>query len=438
MDLQTLFNTLDWRAGLDILLVTVLVYHLLAMLKGTRAAQILIGLVIIFVLYALSSLLQLETINWIVSRVYSSIIIVLIVLFQDDIRRLLTRMGSGPFTSRLESESGLRVIEEVISAAKGLSHDRLGAIVVFERGVNLERLHDYGIRVDSVVSEEILICIFQSFSPLHDGAVIIRNNRLSAASTQLPLSKNPDLTKKLGTRHSASLGISEETDAVAVVISEETGHISIACDGELYRQASPEAARRMLIQLLLPSQKTTRWKILLRKLSRSRGTWPRRKTVSARSGSRTVEGSTAEHDVTVRAGAVARENDVLGASTESLVVRVPLKGGGLDLHQFDSQGVVVSDKRFSVPTGEAAVLADDSVVSSSVDEGREQEDIYKQNQAIRSLSQMGPEDKFIPPSVVPSAPPRDVSIGGVSLNPPIDTTSLEDKDDTKEDERDDK
>lgn len=420
MDLRYLFSQLDWRSLLDILLVTFLVYQVLAMLKGTRAAQILIGLLIIFVVYALSNLLQLETMNWIVNKVYSSLLIVLIILFQDDIRRLLTRMGSGPFSSKLEGESGLRVIDEVISAAKNLSHDRLGAIVVFERGVNLERLHDYGIRVDSQMSEEILICIFQSFSPLHDGAVIVRNNRLSAASTQLPLSKNPDLTKKIGTRHSASLGISEETDAVALVISEETGHISIACDGELYRQASPEAARRMLIQLLLPAQKTARWRLFLRRLSRSRPQWgdPGFKKSSQKS-------ELAKEIVKKeRAGASAHTDATVG----SMAMRLPKKSG-LSVEVMDASRFVISDKHQNEMEVHSVGLFDDSTPNVDVAEHFEtngdDEEVYKQNQALRSLSQLGPEDKFIPPSVPVVAPPRDVSIGGVSINPPIDPDAID-------------
>lgn len=341
MDLSLLLQQLNWRAVLDIVLVAFLLYQVLSILRGSRAVQILIGLLLIFIAYAVSSLLQLDTINWIVSKIYSSLIIVIIVLFQDDIRRLLSRMGRGPFSSRLESESGLRVIEEVVSAAKNLSHDRLGAIVVFERGVSLERLHDYGILVDSIVTEEILICVFQSFSPLHDGAVLIRHNRISAASTHLPLSKNADLTKRLGTRHSASLGISEETDAVALVVSEETGNISVAVDGELYRQPSPEAAKRMLIQLLLPTQKTSRIRGYIQRWLRpkSRMGWGDRKAHMRR---RIKFGLTKMPYANDRGYGPGRPGATHVDIQENFAVRIPNAQGGVDISEISSDGVIIT------------------------------------------------------------------------------------------------
>lgn len=257
---------LTLRNMIDIGIVAVLFYNVIAMLKGTRAAQVVVGLLVIFIAYALSSLLEFETLYWIISKFYASFIIVVIVLFQDDIRRLLTRFGRSPFVVGLEEGSGLSVIEEVVSSAKNLSHERLGAIMVFERGIGLERLYDHAVRLDALVSEQLLLSIFQSFSPLHDGAVIIQKDRILCASAHLPLSKTTpgSLTgKKMGTRHSAATGISEQTDAVVLVVSEETGAISIASNGELFRQQSPEAAKRMLTQLLMPQKRVSRVGLML-------------------------------------------------------------------------------------------------------------------------------------------------------------------------------
>lgn len=245
-------QNLTWRAAADIILVALLFYQVISMLRGTRAAQVLIGMLVIFFAYLISSVLQFETLNWIISKFYSDFIIVVIVLFQDDIRRLLTRFGRGPFISGIDETEGAQVIEEVCKAARTLSHDRIGAIVVFERAIGLDRLYDRSVQLDALPNEHLLLSIFQTFSPLHDGAVIIQKNRLSCASAHLPLSKSSVFSRKLGTRHSAALGISEETDAVVLVVSEETGAISIAHGGRLEKQANPRTAQETLTALLMP------------------------------------------------------------------------------------------------------------------------------------------------------------------------------------------
>lgn len=252
MLIESLKTIFSWKSVIDITLVAALFYQIISMLRGTRAAQVLIGMLVIFVAYVFSNLLQFETLHWIISKFYSSFIMVVIVLFQDDIRRLLSRFGKGPFFTGIEVRSGAIIIEEVVSAAKSLSHERIGALMVFERSIGLDKLYDHSIQLNAIVSEQLLISIFQSFSPLHDGAVIIQKNRISCASAQLPLSKNPLFSKKMGTRHSAAVGISEETDAVVLVVSEETGNISIAWDGNLQKQSSVDATKKMLNVLLLP------------------------------------------------------------------------------------------------------------------------------------------------------------------------------------------
>lgn len=251
-------QNLTLRAAADIILVALLFYQVISMLRGTRAAQVLIGMLVIFFAYLISSVLQFETLNWIISKFYSDFIIVVIVLFQDDIRRLLTRFGRGPFISGIDETEGAQVIEEVCKAARALSHDRIGAIVVFERAVGLDRLYDRSVQLDALPNEHLLLSIFQTFSPLHDGAVIIQKNRLSCASAHLPLSKSSVFSRKLGTRHSAALGISEETDAVVLVVSEETGAISIAHGGRLEKQTNPRTAQESLTALLMPLKEQSR------------------------------------------------------------------------------------------------------------------------------------------------------------------------------------
>lgn len=254
MNFDEILSQFSFRNLIDVLLVAVLIYQAAKLLRSSRAWQVTIGMLMIVFAYWFSGALELETINWVISRFFSYLIIVVIVLFQDDIRRLLTQFGSGQFVSGIEERSGLQVIDEMMAAAQKLSHERLGGLVVFERGIGLERLYFHSVRLESLISEQLLISIFQSFSPLHDGAVIVRRNRIICASAHLPLSKNPRLGKKLGTRHSAAVGISEQSDAVVLVVSEETGGISIAVEGELLRQPSVEAARTRLVEYLLPKR----------------------------------------------------------------------------------------------------------------------------------------------------------------------------------------
>jgi diadenylate cyclase len=449
MALKDILSQITLRNIFDITIVAVLFYQIIAMLKGTRAAQIVVGLLVIFIAYALSSLLEFETLYWIISKFYASFIIVVIVLFQDDIRRLLTRFGKTPFVGGLEEGSGLSVIEEVVSSAKNLSHERLGAIMVFERGIGLERLYDHAVRLDALVSEQLLLSIFQSFSPLHDGAVIIQKNRILCASAHLPLSKttpNALTGKKMGTRHSAATGISEQTDAVVLVVSEETGAISIASNGELYRQQSPEAAKRMLTQLLVPQKRSSRIAVFLENrifyswnvfVLRARafvsgkpykGPERRSRTGSERRNMHTSAWTPNRDTMT----AVERENR-LASNELRMSLRFP--GSVPKRRTFQSTGGVVvlsspeksaaHSKERDVPMSESPMeSADVSVPPQPLSEEPvsiplEAPSVIEQNEAAAALSQFGPEERFVPPEP-PMPPPRDVSIGGVSLNPPVE------------------
>ncbi len=368
-------QNITWRTVADIVLVALLFYQIISMLKGTRAAQIVVGLLVIFFAFLISSLLQFETLNWLISKFYSSFIIVVIVLFQDDIRRLLSRFGRGPFISGIDEREGADVIENVVMAAGSLSHDRIGALVVFERGVGLDKLYDRSVPLDAVVTEQLLQSIFHTFSPLHDGAVIIQKNRVACASAHLPLSKSTSMSRKLGTRHSAALGISEETDAVVLVISEETGSISIAYGGRLEIQSSVTAARERLTGLLLPLG------------DRSEGWLRKSAAADAGASSRSIRTAQAELASTARSDRddvdeSGKENQDTGGTAET-----PFVARQADL----PDGLPISPEAPS----DSFVLQD-----------------------VRKLSKLGADEKFKPP-VLPAAPPGDVNIGGVKVYAPV-------------------
>jgi len=248
---------LDFKDIVEILILTIMIYKLIILLRTTRGTQILLGIFVLAIVWFLALVMGFETIYWIINSLFSAFIILIIVLFQDDIRKLLTTVGSGRFVKNQEEDPSEELIKQVMLAVKGLSHERLGALIVFEGDISIERLYTNGVDLNAKVTEPLLICIFQSFSPLHDGAVIIRQNAIHCASAHLPLTKKARQGKKQGTRHSAALGISEQADVVVLVVSEETGTISIAVDGELFKQPSVEEAQRVLMEYLMPKRKVS-------------------------------------------------------------------------------------------------------------------------------------------------------------------------------------
>uniref|UniRef100_A0A832LVX9 Diadenylate cyclase n=1 Tax=Caldimicrobium thiodismutans TaxID=1653476 RepID=A0A832LVX9_9BACT len=244
--------------ALDILIVGFIIYRILLLIQGTRAFQMLAGLIILLFLYFFSEILQLLTLNWLLQTFLSSILILIIIIFQDDIRRALAQIGTVPFT-KLQAEYSFG-IEEVVKAVSLMAEKKIGALIVFEREISLKDYLEGSIALDSKISEELLLSIFNPKSPLHDGAVIISEGKILAAGVVLPLSTNPDIAKDLGTRHRAALGITEITDAVAVVVSEERGQISLAVGGKITRDITPATLRKILSQLLGFETRAPWWK----------------------------------------------------------------------------------------------------------------------------------------------------------------------------------
>ncbi len=233
-----------WQDILDILIVAFIIHRVILLIRGTRAAHMAAGLAIITLLYFGARELGLATLHWLLGTFLSSIFLLIIIVFQDDIRRVLVQMGQTPFLKT--KVKTFQALEEISKAATSLSETKTGALVVIERKVALGDYMESGIEIDGRVSRELLCTIFFKNTPLHDGAVIIQKGRIAAASCVLPLSTNPNISARLGTRHRAAIGITEETDAVAVVVSEETGAISVALAGKITRDVDPQTLRRIL------------------------------------------------------------------------------------------------------------------------------------------------------------------------------------------------
>jgi diadenylate cyclase len=236
-----------WWDVLDILAVSVLVYEGLKLIRGTRAVQMAVGSMLVVVLFYMSQLAPLQTLNWLIRNALVYVAFAAIVIFQSDIRRALAHLGQAPFFRYLtRSHTSDETIEEVVVAATMLAQQRVGAILALEREIGLRNYIESGIPLDATLTYDLLLTIFKPGSPLHDGAAILQEGRVAAAACFLPLTVNPRLSRELGTRHRAAIGLTEESDAVAVVISEETGKISIALDGQIDRGLSPDELRERL------------------------------------------------------------------------------------------------------------------------------------------------------------------------------------------------
>lgn len=251
MDLSRLAETLTWRDAADVLMVAIVVYNLLLLIRGTRAVQVLLGIVFVGLVYYAARLAGLPTLQTILESLLIVLPFAIIVLFQAEIRRALANFGRNPLWGLAKQQQVESTFGEIVLAATTLSARRIGALIVIERLQGLRNYVENGIVLDAAVSFDLLINIFTPDTPLHDGAAIIQEERIAAAACFLPLTPNPELSKEFGTRHRAAIGITEETDAVAVVVSEETGTISVAFDGELIRDLDGKALRNTLYKYLI-------------------------------------------------------------------------------------------------------------------------------------------------------------------------------------------
>lgn len=238
---------------MDIIVVSYIFYKGYMLIKETRALQLLKGILLIIILIPISDLLHLTMLNWILQRTITIGVLSIIIIFQPEIRRALEKLGRTAFNENhiLENEEEYeKIIDEIVNSVGNLSEQRTGALIILEQRTGLEDIMSTGTKIDAVVSSALLENIFVVNTPLHDGATIIRNGRIAASGCFLPLTSNNDLNKKLGTRHRAGIGISENSDALVIIVSEETGNISLAINGRLNRDYSKEKLKAILMRII--------------------------------------------------------------------------------------------------------------------------------------------------------------------------------------------
>jgi diadenylate cyclase len=248
------------RSLIDIGIVAYVLYRVLGLIRGTRAEQLLKGLVLLLVFTVIASYLKLDMVNWLVEKLWILFAITIPIVFQPEIRRFLEQLGRGSFfasrrfLSKMEDYEN--IIAEVSAAAKVLSRNRVGALIVLTRQTGIGEYLESGVKMDSLVSSALLINLFVPNTPLHDGAVVINEGRIERAACFLPLSDNPNLDQQLGTRHRAGLGISEVSDALVLIVSEETGIISLAQEGRLQRGLDGDSLKEILTRELLSDERS--------------------------------------------------------------------------------------------------------------------------------------------------------------------------------------
>lgn len=244
-----IFRQIRWQDALDIALIAYVVYRLIHLIKGTRAMQMVIGLIVVLLAYIASQQLGLFTLNWLLDNFLASIILVIIVIFQSDIRRALTHVGATPLFGGADRVERGQMLEEITKAVVALADKRVGGLIVLEREVGLNEYMEVGTRLDARASQELVESVFLPQSPMHDGALVIQRGRVTAARCFLPLSVDPDLSKSLGTRHRAAIALTEETDAVVIVMSEEHGKISLVVAGKVTQDLDGAELRSSLERL---------------------------------------------------------------------------------------------------------------------------------------------------------------------------------------------
>lgn len=268
-EIQEIFSNLKSNLGsadlmdiLDILVVAVMIYYVIHLIWNTSARRIAWAIVILLVVTFLTDLLNLHTVNYLLNRILQLGFVALVIVFQPELRRLLERIGGRStvkgligLTSGPSQGDSVEAIEEVVRACEAMSKERVGALIVFERSNSLEQIASTGTKVDAAVSQELIRNIFFPKASLHDGAMILHNGRIESAGCVLPLSENRALSSDLGTRHRAGVGMSERSDALVVIVSEETGTISVAEEGMLKRHLATQTLQKLLIQKLIGEEK---------------------------------------------------------------------------------------------------------------------------------------------------------------------------------------
>ena len=240
----------SWLDVVDILIVAFIVYQLLQFIRGTHAVQMALGGLVLVILYWASQWFNLETVNWLLRTFLPYVVFGIIVVFQTEIRKVLAHLGKTPLLGAFATTRTEEVIDEIVLAATTLAAQRTGAILVIEREMGLRSYIETGIALDALLTYDLLISIFNPGTPLHDGAVVIQGNRVAAAACFLPLTVNPALSRELGSRHRAAIGVTEDTDALAVVVSEETGGISVVVGGNIRRNVDGRALKQALLEAL--------------------------------------------------------------------------------------------------------------------------------------------------------------------------------------------
>ena len=234
----------------DILIVSFIIYKTFLLIKGTRAIQLILGLVIVIFMFSLAEKIGLFTLGWIFNNFVGSIIFVIVVIFQQDIRRLLIALGRSPFFKRITYVQETLFYDELVNACVVMSKRKIGALIAIEKEVGLEEFMEIGVRLDAEVNTELIVSMFQHNSPLHDGAMIIREGRIRAAGCVLPLTSSNEIDKDFGTRHRAGIGITEVTDAISIIVSEEKGTISYAYRGEIFVEISGDNLKKAIKGLI--------------------------------------------------------------------------------------------------------------------------------------------------------------------------------------------
>lgn len=240
----------SWLDVVDILIVAFIIYQLLQLIRGTHAVQMALGAMMLVVFYWISQWADLQTVNWILRTFLPYVVFGIIVVFQAEIRKVLAHLGKTPLLGAFSAQRTEAMVDEVVLAATTLASHKTGAIIVIEREMGLRSYIETGIALDAALTYDLLISIFNPGTPLHDGAVVIQGDRVAAAACFLPLTVNPELSRQLGSRHRAAIGVTEDTDALAVVVSEETGIISLVAEGRIRRDHDGRTLKAALLEAL--------------------------------------------------------------------------------------------------------------------------------------------------------------------------------------------